>query len=126
MHPIASRFLLAGLVASLAAAALTGCGGDGAGPRRTVQVIQDDTACTPATLEATVNEKLHFEVRNEGKKDAEIEGIEGTKLEELLIPSGKTRSIDYTAPGKPGVQKLKCYVPSGQSTIIQLNVKDSE
>jgi len=67
--------------------------------------------------------KVKFEVKNDGKKDQEVEGIDGTKLEELLIPSGKTRSINYTAPKEAGEQKVKCYAPGGASTIVTINVK---
>ncbi|MBI5285711.1 MAG: hypothetical protein HY874_11515, partial [Chloroflexi bacterium] len=61
---------------------------------------------------------------NNSSKDYEIEGIEGAKLEELLIPKGKTRSPGYTVPDGSGVHKLKCYVPGGPSTIIELTAGD--
>ncbi len=50
------------------------------------------------------------------------EGIEGTNLEEVIIPSGRTRSINYNAPSSEGEQKVKCYVPGGSSTVISLRV----
>ena len=103
-------------------AALASCGGDGGGDRRIIPISQTDEDCTPATIDLKPSEKVRFEVKNEGKKDREVEGIEGTKLEELLIPSGRTRSINYTAPSKEGTQKVKCYTPGGASTIIELRV----
>jgi uncharacterized cupredoxin-like copper-binding protein len=38
------------------------------------------------------------------------------------VPAGKTRRLNYTAPSRESVQKLKCYVPGGASTIIELRV----
>lgn len=112
------------LGAAVAASAfLAACGSDDSGDRRLIQITQTDESCSPAAIELTAGEKVKFEVKNDGKKDQEVEGIDGTKLEELLIPSGKTRSINYTAPKDAGEQKVKCYAPGGQATILVLNVK---
>ncbi len=116
-----SRFTFSFLCVFTAGALAAACGGAGA-DRRIIQIRQTDESCTPATVEVAAGEKVTFEVTNAGKKDAEIEGIDGMRLEELLVPSGKTRSQSWTAPGSAGVQKLKCYVPGGQSTIIEVNV----
>jgi hypothetical protein len=121
MYRRVAQGLLVG-IALAAIAAAPGCGSSDDSARRTVAITQTDSGCLPGTIDATPGEQLRFEVHNEGKRDAEIEGIEGTKLEELLIPSGKTRGINYTAPKQPGTGKIKCYVPAGQSTIIHLNV----
>lgn len=113
------------LFGALAAASLfaAACGGSDSGDRRVIQITQTDDACSPATIELAPGEKVKFEVKNDGKRDQEVEGIDGTKLEELLIPSGKTRSINYTAPKEAGDQKVKCYAPGGSSTILVLSVK---
>lgn len=123
------RLVSCALLLGLLGGTLAACGDDDSGggdsggsDRRTVQIIRTDDGCTPATIDAKVGEKLRFEVRNDGKKDSEVEGIEGAKLEEVLIPSGKTRNVNYTAPSKAGTQKIKCYVPSGTSTIIEVKV----
>lgn len=112
-----SVVLAASVLASLAAA----CGGDG-GQRRIIAITQTDDGCTPASIELTTGEKVKFEVKNDGKKDREVEGIDGTKLEEVLVPSGRTRSLDYTAPGAAGAGKIKCYIPGGNTTIIDLAI----
>ncbi len=102
-------------VALLAACASSGAGG------RAVQIVQRDGGCTPTTVQATPGEKLKLVVKNESNMDYEIEGIDGTKLEELIIPSGLTRTPGYTVPDGPGIHKLKCYVPAGVSTIIEIH-----
>lgn len=117
------RFALLLGAAVAASSFFAACGSDDSGDRRVIQITQSDDSCSPAAIDLAQGEKVKFEVKNEGKKDQEVEGIDGTKLEELLIPSGKTRSINYTAPREPGEQKVKCYAPGGASTILTLNVK---
>ncbi len=113
--------MLAATVPAALALALAACGGDDA-PRRTVQITQSDDACAPAAIDVTAGERLTFEIKNQGKKDHEVEGIDGTKLEELLVPSGRTRTLDYTVPKSGGTPKIKCYIPGGSSTVIELKV----
>jgi uncharacterized cupredoxin-like copper-binding protein len=108
----------------LAAAGLivfaSACESSGAGGRR-VEITQSDDGCTPASIAVTAGEKLNLVVKNESSSDAfEVEGIEGTKLEEFVVHKGKTRSAGYTVPSGAGTHKVKCYVPAGTSTIIEL------
>lgn len=110
------------LAASAVAALAVACGSDSGAARRVVAITQTDDGCTPASIALTTGEKVKFEVKNDGKKDREVEGIDGTKLEEVLIPSGRTRNLDYTAPGSAGIGKIKCYIPGGNTTIIELAV----
>lgn len=113
-----SALLVPVLALGVAAAA---CGDDD-GDRRVIAITQTDEVCTPASIDLNSGEKVTFEVRNDGKKDHEVEGIEGTKLEEVLVPAGRTRNVKYTAPKSAGTQKIKCYVPGGSSTIIEVKV----
>ena len=115
------RLICCAILSAVAISLVAACGGD-SGPRRTIQIVQTDADCQPGRIDVRPNEPIRFEVRNDGKKDGEVEGIEGTNLEELLVPSGRTRSVDYDAPKKEGVQKIKCYVPTGSSTIIEVTV----
>lgn len=119
-----SRTLLVASVLALLALPATACGSDDSGAtRRVIAVTQTNDGCTPAAIDVAAGEKVTFEVKNDGSKDTEMEGIEGTKLEEVLVPSGRTRNIKYDVPKATGVQKVKCYQPGGNSTIIQLQVK---
>jgi uncharacterized cupredoxin-like copper-binding protein len=115
------RVLLLAVLGALSAVMVAACGGDD-GPRRIVQIVQTDDACTPATIDLKAGERVTFEVKNEGKKDHEVEGIDGTKLEELLVPAGLTRKLNYTAPDSGGTQKIKCYIPGGSATIIEVTI----
>ncbi|MBI5290050.1 MAG: hypothetical protein HY873_13835 [Chloroflexi bacterium] len=99
----------------------TACTESGSGGRE-VNITQGDDSCSPATVDVTPGEKLQIVVKNDSDHDVyEVEGIEGTKLEEFVVPSGKTRKSGYTVPGDANATyKLKCYVPAGPSTIIEL------
>lgn len=107
------------LIVTLAALVLTACSSGGG---REVEIVATDSECTPTSVTATAGEKLTFVIVNRANGDRELEGIEGAKLEEVLVPKGRTRKVNYTAPAAGTVQKLKCYIPGGPSTIIELRV----
>ena len=111
-----------GLIAAGAAMLAFGaaCSSSGAGGRE-INIVQSNEGCTPASIAVMPGEKLNIKVNNQSGEDVyELEGIEGTNLEEFVVPQGKTRSVGYTVPDGPGVHKVKCYVPAGPSTIIEL------
>jgi plastocyanin len=112
------RTAIAGLVAG--SALLLACTGGGDAPGRTVSVVAKDAACEPARIDVAVGERIAFEVRNEAKGDREFEGIEGTKIGEVEVPAGKTRTINYTVQQTDKPLKVKCYSAGGPSTIIEL------
>jgi plastocyanin len=105
-----------GLVFLASACAQSGAGG------REVAITQANAGCSPASVSVQPGEKLQFVVKNDSDRDVyELEGIEGTKLEEFAVPGGRTRRVGYTVPGAAnGTYKLKCYVPAGPTTIIEL------
>lgn len=94
-------------------------GGDG----RLIQIVQNDDGCSPASFTAAPSEKLTFEFVNQGTKDKEFEGVEGTQLEEIKVPAGKTRKTNWTAPKTAGAAKFQCYLPGGATTIVTADVK---
>lgn len=106
----------------LALAVLAGiaCSSSGEGGRA-VEINQSDNGCSPAAIEATPGEKLDLQVKNNTDKDYEVEGIEGTQLEEVVIPGGRDRSVGYNVPNEGGTFKIKCYVPGGTSTILEVH-----
>lgn len=114
--PMPGLISAAGAIVVFAAA----CTSSGSGGREVI-ITQKDDGCTPASVSVTPGEKLNLKINNESSQDVyEVEGIEGTALAELNVPKGKTRSVGYTVPDGPGVRKIKCYVPAGPSTIIEL------
>jgi uncharacterized cupredoxin-like copper-binding protein len=114
------RFIAGTLALALGAIGLVACEGSGAGGREVV-ITQRDDGCTPTSISARTGEKLKVTGKNESGKDPfEIEGIEGTKLEEFEVPKGRTRSAGFTVPDEPGTYKIKCYVPGAVTTIIEV------
>lgn len=118
------RAILGVCLAIGASLALAACGSSGAGGRE-VNITQTDAGCTPTSIEATPGEKLNLVVKNNTGDIYEIEGIEGAKLEEVTVPEGRTRSIGYDVPESGGVTKLKCYVPGGPATIIEVRAGEA-
>lgn len=110
---------LATVFVSLAVAA---CGGNTTGGR-TVQIVQTDDACSPTSFSVRAGETITFELTNQGTKDKEFEGIEGTRFEEVKVPAGRTRRSGWTAPRTPGTARFKCYLPGGPTTIITAEVQ---
>ncbi len=96
------------------------CSSSGSGGRK-VEITQKDDGCAPTSVAVTAGEKLNLLLKNESGSDSyEAEGIDGTKLEEVVVRKGKTLSVGYTVPSGAGTHKIKCYVPAGASTIIEL------
>jgi len=112
--------LVAVMILVTLAAACTSSGSGG----REVKITQRDDGCTPTSIPVTAGEKLKLVVKNESKKDYEIEGIDGTSLQEMIVPEGRTRTPGYTVPSGAGIHKIKCYVPAGVSTVIELVATD--
>ena len=112
--------LLAPPVAAIVTLVLAiACGSSGEGGRQ-VQITQSEDGCTPTRIEADTGEKLKFVMTNETGGIYELEGEEGTEFEEVVVPEGKTRSAGFTVPDEAGTYPLKCYVPDGVETIIEV------
>ncbi len=112
------------IVTSLTAAALglllASCRG-GASGIRNVEITQRDDGCVPKSIAVSPGEKLALVVKNDSSNDTyEVEGIDGTELAESAVPRGTTRTLSYAVPPGEGRHRLKCYVPAGPSTIIEL------
>jgi len=107
----------------LAALLLAACAASGAGGRP-VDVTQLDDGCTPTVIDAIPGEKLDLRVKNDTSKTYEVEGIDGTNLEEVLVPEGRERSVGFNVPDSGGTYHVKCYVPGGISTIIEIRAGD--
>ncbi len=110
------------LAVMLTGAAFAACSSDEA-EGRVIQVTQSDEGCQPASFQASAGEKITFEIVNSGSKDKEFEGVEGTKLEEVKVPPGKTRKANWTAPKQAGSAKFKCYIPGGATSFVTGEVR---
>jgi len=112
------KYLLA--PGALAVAMFTfACSSSGEGGRE-ILITQTDDGCTPESVDVEPGEKLKLTGKNETGDIYEIEGTNGTQLEEVIIPEGRTRSIGYTVPDEGNTYDVKCYQPGGASTIVKL------
>jgi len=111
------KFLVLPCAALLALGVACASSGEGG---REILFTQGDDGCSPESVDVTPGEKLKLTAKNETGTLYELEGTNGTQLEELLVPEGRTRSIGYTVPDEPGTFDVKCYQPGGVSTIIKL------
>ncbi len=96
-----------------------GCDSSGEGGREIV-ITQADDGCTPDSVQVEPGEKLSLTGKNETGSIYELEGTNGTQLEEIIVPEGKSRSVGYTVPDEEGTYDVKCYQPAGVSTIVKL------
>jgi len=96
-----------------------GCDSSGEGGRE-VLITQTDEGCTPESVDVMTGEKLKLTARNETGDIYEIEGVNGTQLDEVIVPEGKTRSVGFTVPDEESTYDVKCYQPGGASTIVKL------
>jgi plastocyanin len=98
------------------------CGSSGEGGRE-VSITQGQEECTPKTITAAPGEKLNLVVTNDSDKEPyELEGEDGTKLEEIVVPEGKTREVGFDVPEEAGSYEIKCYVPGDVETTIEVLV----
>jgi uncharacterized cupredoxin-like copper-binding protein len=104
---------------TLATALSIACSSSGEGGRE-ILITQTDEGCTPETVEVAPGEKLKLSGKNETGGIYELEGTNGTQLEEIIVPEGRTRSVGYTVPSEAGTYDVKCYQPGGVSTIVKL------
>jgi hypothetical protein len=101
----------------------SGCASSGEGGREII-ITQGDEGCSPDVVDVVPGEKLKLTGKNETGKTYELEGTNGTQLEEILVPEGRTRSVGYTVPDDGGTYDVKCYQPGGVSTIVRLVAGD--
>ncbi|HLO02535.1 MAG TPA: cupredoxin domain-containing protein, partial [Symbiobacteriaceae bacterium] len=92
------NLLALGLVATLGMT-LTACSTASTG--RTITIEMTDFKLTPAQVEVKAGEQITWDLQNKSGNDHEFESDAG-KLEEVLVPSGKSKQVNWTAPNKPG------------------------
>ncbi|MGE5675812.1 MAG: cupredoxin domain-containing protein [Mycobacterium leprae] len=91
---------------------LVGC--SAATGTREIQVTASDYKFEPSVIPVKPGERVKITVTNHGAVDHEFESEEA-KIEELVIPAGKSRSVTITAPAKAGEYQFFCDVPGHQA-----------
>jgi uncharacterized cupredoxin-like copper-binding protein len=115
------------LSAALALLALAACTSVGGGEE--IPVVADETAGTmsfePKVIKVAPGQEVTFVVKNEGDQDHEFESDEAG-IEEVIIPGGRERRVNWTAPSRPGTFPVYCDLPGHREAGMELTVDVGE
>jgi uncharacterized cupredoxin-like copper-binding protein len=123
MRPVISicATLLVGM--TLAGCSLTAVGGGEeirivGGERDGEMYFEPDVITVPAGAEIT------FVIVNDGRVDHEFESNEKGEagIEEIIIPPGRTRRVNWTAPSKPGTYPVYCDLPGHRAAGMEFTL----
>ncbi|MBI2817972.1 MAG: cupredoxin domain-containing protein [Acidobacteria bacterium] len=83
-------------------------------------VVAKAVRFAPATLEVTAGQKITFEFQNKDEVDHNVVSNEAA-LPEVVLGGGQTKTVEWTAPSKPGAYKFVCTYHRGMDMTV--NVK---
>lgn len=113
--------ILGAVIALLALAACTGVSGG-----REIPVVADEQDgemyFEPKVIEVAPGEEVTLVVKNEGEQDHEFESDEAG-IEEVIIPAGRERRVNWTAPSRPGTFPVYCDLPGHREAGMELTVE---
>ena len=123
MRRVAGICLSLLLAVVFAACGLTAVGGGEeiyivAGERDGGMYFEPDVITVAAGAEVT------FVIKNEGKADHEFESNERGEagIEEIIIPPGRTRRVNWTAPSEAGTYPVYCDLPGHRELGMELTL----
>lgn len=100
--------------------ALTACSTASSGREITIEMT--DFALNPVQVEVKAGEKITWVLVNNSGSDHEFESDAG-KLEEILVPGGKTKRVNWTAPNKAGSYEFECDMAGHDGMEMDVVVK---
>ena len=116
--------MLSAVLALLTFAACTSVGGG-----EEIPVVADETAGAmsfePKVIKVAPGQEVTFVVKNEGDQDHEFESDEAG-IEEVIIPGGRERRVNWTAPSRPGRFPVYCDLPGHREAGMELTVDVGE
>ena len=119
---LACSLLAAGLLCS--AGSLTAVGGG-----EEIRVIAgedgDGMYFEPDVITVEAGAKVTFVIENEGSQDHEFEsGQEGEAgIDEIFIPPGATRRVNWTAPSEAATFTVYCDLPGHRAAGMEITLK---
>jgi uncharacterized cupredoxin-like copper-binding protein len=123
MRPVFGVFLLLLLSLVFAGCSLTAVGGGEeipivAGERDGEMFFEPDVITISAGAEVT------FVIKNEGIVDHEFESIEKGEagIEEIIIPPGRTRRVNWTAPSHEATYPVYCDLPGHRKAGMEFTL----
>ncbi len=115
------------LSAALALLALAACTSVSGGEE--IPVVADEAggamSFEPKVIKVAPGQEVTFVVKNEGDQDHEFESDEAG-IEEVIIPGGRERRVNWTAPSRPGTFPVYCDLPSHREAGMELTVDVGE
>ena len=121
------RALMVFLSAALALLAFAACTSVGGGEE--IPVVADETGSAmsfePKVINVAPGQEVTFVVKNEGDQDHEFESDEAG-IEEVIIPAGRERRVNWTAPSRPGTFPVYCDLPGHREAGMELTVDVGE
>jgi uncharacterized cupredoxin-like copper-binding protein len=94
-----------------------------------IPVVADETAdgmsFEPKMIKVAPGQEVTFVVKNEGAQDHEFESDEAG-IEEVIIPAGRERRVNWTAPSRPGTFPVYCDLPGHREAGMELTVDVGE
>lgn len=111
------------VVLALSGCSLTAVGGGEeitivAGERDGAMYYEPDVITVPAGVRVT------FVIKNEGGVDHEFESTEKGEagIQEIIIPPGRVRRVNWTAPSEPGTYPVYCDLPGHRAAGMELTL----
>jgi uncharacterized cupredoxin-like copper-binding protein len=114
------RFLTGAALPLIIAGLLTGCARSGG---QEVRIEMTNFKLTPNLVTVSPGEQVRFVLVNRSDVDHEFESDEG-KLEEVVVPPGKERTVTWTAPAKAGDYTFECDMAGHDGMVMTVRVAD--
>ena len=82
----------------------------------------------PAVITVPADAEVTFVVKNEGAVDHEFESNERGEagIDEIIIPPGRTRRVNWTAPSEAGTYPIYCDLPGHRAAGMELTLVVAE
>ena len=79
----------------------------------------------PAEITVAPGAKVTFVIENEGSQDHEFESIEEGEagIQEIIIPPGATRRVNWTAPSEAATFPVYCDLPGHRAAGMEITLK---
>ncbi len=123
MRRVAGISLLLPLALLFAACGLTAVGGG-----EEIHIVSGEGSegmyFEPDVITVSAGAEVTFVITNEGSVDHEFESSERGEagIEEIIIPQGRTRRVNWTAPSKAGTYPVYCDLPGHRAAGMELTL----
>jgi uncharacterized cupredoxin-like copper-binding protein len=123
MRPVIGICLLLPLALLFAACGLTAVGGG-----EEIHIVSGESSegmyFEPDVITVSAGAEVTFVIKNEGTVDHEFESNERGEagIEEIIIPPGRTRRVNWTAPSEAGTYPIYCDLPGHRAAGMELTL----